>query len=158
MRNASAHKPAKTGSTRAAAGFIAPHAGTLLGFRNVGTLKMHQKVARGFPFSALEQLRKHLGLSMLEVAELVSIKPRTLSRRREAKRLTPEESDRVLRLSRLFGKAISLFDGDMPATRKWFTSPVTALAGAAPREFATTDVGAREVESLIGRLEHGIFS
>lgn len=139
-------------------GIAHPGGAALLGFRNLDTLALHQRVEKGFSFRTFEQLQKHLDISMSELAELVSIKPRTLSRRRESRRLTPEESDRVLRLSRIFARTLNLFEGDASAARKWFTTPLGALAGEAPQHFATTDVGAREVENLIGRLEHGIFS
>jgi uncharacterized protein (DUF2384 family) len=32
------------------------------------------------------------------------------------------------------------------------------LGDVAPLEMAATETGAREVENLIGRLEHGVFS
>ena len=33
-----------------------------------------------------------------------------------------------------------------------------ALGGATPLDFAKTEPGAREVENVLGRLEHGVFS
>jgi uncharacterized protein (DUF2384 family) len=53
---------------------------------------------------------------------------------------------------------MELFEGDGDAARSWLTARQPALGGMAPLEFAGTDVGAGEVESLIGRLEHGIPS
>ncbi|HVR29408.1 MAG TPA: antitoxin Xre/MbcA/ParS toxin-binding domain-containing protein, partial [Thermoanaerobaculia bacterium] len=97
-------------------------------------------------------------LSTLELARLIQISPRTLVRRREQGRLSSEESDRLLRVSRVLGKALALFDGDVAATRAWFSGPAPALGGRTPQEVAVTEVGAREVESLVGRLEHGVFS
>ena len=68
----------------------------------------------------------------------------------------PEESDRLLRVSRVFGRALELFEGDRDAAATWLTSPQRALGGLVPFELAKTDVGAQEVERLVGRLEHGI--
>ena len=59
---------------------------------------------------------------------------------------------------RVFGKAQKLFEGDAWATERWLSSPRRALGGATPLERARTEDGAREVEALIGRLEHGVFS
>jgi putative toxin-antitoxin system antitoxin component (TIGR02293 family) len=56
----------------------------------------------------------------------------------------------------LVGLALQLFEGNLQETRSWLTTPHMALAGEAPLAFAKTGVGAREVEHLIGRLEHGI--
>jgi putative toxin-antitoxin system antitoxin component (TIGR02293 family) len=129
---------------------------SLLGLRTYETAKLHSRVREGLSFEAFEQLRRVLDLPASRAAELLRIPPRTLARRREAKRFDPEESDRLIRLSRLVGLALQLFEGDAVEMRSWLTTPHSALAGQAPVEFATTEIGAREVENLIGRLEHGI--
>lgn len=130
----------------------------LLGLEPADGASMVARVEEGFPYQALERLRGNVGLSREALAELVQIKPRTLDRRREGGRLRPEESDRLLRAARVFGGAISLFEGDADAARAWLSSPQRALGGAVPLEMARTEVGAREVENLVGRLEHGVFS
>lgn len=117
-----------------------------------------RQVEQGFPFRALQQFQKSSGLPMERIAALVRIPPRTLARRKAAGRLHPDESERLLRLSRVFDKAVALFEGDAPAARRWLATPKKALGGEIPLDFARTEVGAREVETLIGRLEHGVFS
>ena len=62
------------------------------------------------------------------------------------------------RYERFFDEALELFEGDAQAAERWLSSPKAALGGAVPSELAETGVGAREVEALIGRLEHGVFS
>ena len=69
---------------------------------------------------------------------------------------TPRESDRLGRLARLFGRAHDLFEGDADAAREWLTTPQRALGNIVPLELGKTDIGATEVEILIGRLEYGI--
>ncbi len=130
----------------------------LLGSRSVGTEEVLKSVEHGLPFSAFEHLQRNIALPISEVTELVQIRPRTLTRRREQGRFQPDESDRLLRASRLFARALELFEGDAEAARSWLTDPQPALGGAVPLAVARTEVGAREVEKLIGRLEHGVFS
>jgi putative toxin-antitoxin system antitoxin component (TIGR02293 family) len=113
-------------------------------------------VEDGLPYEALERLRAILDLPASRVADLLRIPLRTLARRKEANHLQPDESDRLLRLARLVGLALDLFDGDEGGARSWLTSGNVALGGRTPLALATTDVGAREIERLIGRLEHGI--
>jgi putative toxin-antitoxin system antitoxin component (TIGR02293 family) len=131
---------------------------TLLGLRKVETMELLRKVEAGLPYATLEHFQRNVDLQTEELATLVQIKPRTLARRRESKRLTTEESDRLLRASRVFGKALALFEGDLDAARSWFSAPAPALANRSPQDVAATELGAREVENLIGRLEHGVFS
>lgn len=130
----------------------------LLGLEPMDTSRLVERVEEGLSFRELERLMRNVGLSREEVAGLVQIKPRTLDRRKKEGRLHSEESDRLLRVSRVFGNAIALFEGDTEAARRWLSSRQRALGGAVPLGMAKTEIGAREVESLIGRLEHGIFS
>jgi putative toxin-antitoxin system antitoxin component (TIGR02293 family) len=130
----------------------------LLGLDPVDTPRLVEWVEEGFSFGELERLRRNMGLSREEISELVQIRPRTLDRRKREGRLHPEESDRLLRASRVFGRAIALFEGDVEGALRWLSSSQRALGGAVPLEMARTEIGAREVVGLIGRLEHGVFS
>jgi putative toxin-antitoxin system antitoxin component (TIGR02293 family) len=130
----------------------------LLGMKLLETEELLREVQRGLPFRALERLGRNLDLSMKAIAELTQIRHRTLHRRKEAGRLHPDESDRLLRVSRVFARAIELFEGDDRAARHWLSAPQRALGGVAPLSLAKTELGALEVQRLIGRLEHGVFS
>jgi putative toxin-antitoxin system antitoxin component (TIGR02293 family) len=63
-----------------------------------------------------------------------------------------------MRASRAFGRALELFEGDAEAARRWFTTPAIGLGGKAPIALCRSDVGTREVEAFIDRLEGGILS
>ena len=114
-------------------------------------------IKKGLPFAGFEKLRSLLGVAAKELAGTLQIATRTLAHRREAGQLRPDESERLYRLARLFDRAIDLM-GSEEAARHWFTTPKRALGGVSPLHFADTEPGAREVEHLIGRLEHGVFS
>jgi len=130
----------------------------LLGLRSFDTLRLVKRLGDGLPFTAFERFRKSLDLSAKDLGGLILITSRTLARRKEKGRLRPDESDRLLRVARIFGRAISLFEGDATAARMWLAKANTALGGASPLEMVTSEVGAREIDGLIGRLEHGVFS
>jgi len=129
---------------------------SLLGLRTYDTSQLHARVRDGLSYEAFERLRRVLDLPASRTAALIQIPARTLARRKEAKRLEPEESDRLIRLARLVGLALRLFEGDLEEMRLWLTTPHTALGGQTPLALASTEIGAREVENLVGRLEHGI--
>src|SRR5215216_7647761 len=130
----------------------------LLGLDPMDTPRLVERVGEGLSFGELEHLRENMGLSREEISELVQIRPRTLDRRKKEGRLHPEESDRLVRASRVFGRAITLFEGDVEGALGWLSSPQRALGGAVPLEMSRTEIGAGEVEGLIGRLEHGVFA
>lgn len=130
----------------------------LLGLRAENNLAVAEHVERGLRFDSVERLRRQMDLSSKDMADLLQIKFRTFLRRKQEGRLHPDESDRVVRASRLFARAVDLFDGNAEAAKVWLLDPQRALGGAVPLEIARTEVGAREVELLIGRLEHGVFT
>ena len=130
----------------------------LLGIKVKTPVDLVKHVENGLAFTAVEALQQQMNLATKEMAKLLDIKFRTFLRRKETGRLQPAESDRVLRTSRLFARAKDLFDGDQEAARGWLMNPQRALGGAVPLEIAKTEVGAREVENLIGRLEQGVFT
>lgn len=130
----------------------------LLGLEQFEFEQLQARVAKGFSYRTLERLQKNLDLPLSELAELVLISPRTLARRKQEGKLLPEESDRLLRISRVFAKALELFEGDAPAAGAWLEQKQPALGGAVPLTLARTELGSREVELLIERLEQGVFS
>jgi putative toxin-antitoxin system antitoxin component (TIGR02293 family) len=130
----------------------------LLGLQNYELVQLMERVERGLSYNALERFQRNIAWSYVDVLDWLQISPRTLTRRRKQGRLTPEESDRLLRASRIFAKAVGLFEGDPHAAADWLSSPQRALGGAIPVDFAKTEIGSREVESLIERLEEGVFT
>ena len=150
-------RPARKESVRRKIGGAYLYA-ALLGLESLELPELLDRVQSGFPYRAFERLQRNLRLETDELAALVQIPRRTLARRRVEGRLTPEESDRLLRVSRVFARALALFDGDVAAAHQWFATPAPALAGRTPLAVATSELGAREVENLLGRLEHGVVS
>jgi len=69
-----------------------------------------------------------------------------------------ESEQDELRSSRIFARAVDLFEGDHDAASEWMLSPLPALGGATPNDAVKTEIGARDVENLIGRIEHGVYS
>lgn len=130
----------------------------LLGMKDLETTVLKREIEKGLSFRVFEHLRKNMILSLNELADLAGINYRTLNRRKKTGKLEPNESDRIVRVGRIFGRTLELFEGNNEAARHWFMSPQRALGNEAPAELAKTEFGAHEVERLIGRLEHGVFT
>lgn len=128
-----------------------------IGLRVRDKLSLIERIEEGFPYRTLERLQESLAIPAGEVAEVVRIPIRTLTRRKKEGRLRPEESERVLRIARLIEDATRLHEGDLDQARTWLKTPKRALDGKTPLEMGRTEVGAREVENLLGRLEHGVY-
>ena len=111
----------------------------------------------GLPFAELDDLRSNLDLPMDKLAPMLGISKATLHRRKNAGRLDAAESDRVARFARLLGRAAAVMES-LENGRHWLASPQVGLGGAVPLEYSETEIGAREVEDLLGRIEYGVYS
>ncbi|MBI5569189.1 MAG: DUF2384 domain-containing protein [Desulfomonile tiedjei] len=131
---------------------------SLLGLDVKETAELLRQIRQGLPYRSLVHFMAATDLRKEDAITLVRISSRTLSRRKDQGRLMPEESDRLVRAAQIFAQALDLFEGDVESAREWLTISQPALGGSTPIEFAATEVGAREVEALIGRLEYGVPS
>ena len=116
-----------------------------------------RQIQKGLRFTELETLQHSLDMPFEQLAAKLSISRSTLHRRKNAGRLSPEESNRVVRFSRLLRQAADLF-GNVEKARAWLKHPQYGLGGAVPLDYAETEVGAREVEDLLGRMKYGVYS
>ncbi len=121
-------------------------------------LEMAALILAGLPAAVLRRVGSFLGLRPAKVGSIVNINEKTLERRLKAHaRLKPDESERVARLMRIISLATSTLESEAHA-REWLKRPLRELGGRTPLQLAATEPGAREVERVLGRLEHGIFA
>jgi putative toxin-antitoxin system antitoxin component (TIGR02293 family) len=116
-----------------------------------------RRIQKGLPFSDLKVLQDSIDMPFEQLAAKLAISRSTLQRRKAAGRLSPDESDKVVRYSRLLQQAADYF-GDIEKARAWLKHPQYGLGGAVPLDYARTEAGAREVENLLGRMEYGVYS
>src|SRR6202035_6045676 len=69
----------------------------LLGMAQFDFPGLIEKIRKGLPYSAFERLQKNTGFSTEQLLDLLQIPRRTLARRKAASRLSPDESDRLVR-------------------------------------------------------------
>jgi putative toxin-antitoxin system antitoxin component (TIGR02293 family) len=112
---------------------------------------------QGLPVTSFDALREGLQLSRVELAVAIGVSERTLARRLKSGRFTAEESERIYRLARLLARAGDVLESNADAAR-WLKTSKLYLKGSTPLQFADTEVGARTVERLLGRIEHGVAS
>jgi putative toxin-antitoxin system antitoxin component (TIGR02293 family) len=102
-------------------------------------------------------LQTGVDIPLEQLAGKLAISRSTLQRRKALGRLSPDESDKVMRFSRLLRQATDLF-GNIDKARAWLKFPQRGLGGAVPLDYAETEIGAREVEKLLGRIKYSVYS
>lgn len=70
-------------------------------------------------------------------------------------RLSREQSDHLTRVERVVTRAEEAI-GDGVKARRWLRKPNHALQGRRPLDLLSNDAGARVVEQVLGRIEHGL--
>jgi putative toxin-antitoxin system antitoxin component (TIGR02293 family) len=86
---------------------------------------------------------------------LVGMSRATLHRRKKTGFLDRSESDRLVRYARILN-CVAAFFQSYEAAAKWLNSPAFAFNGETPLDYADTEIGAREVEALVWRIENGV--
>ena len=118
---------------------------------------MREAIREGFPPAVVKELMRTSGLTLKELASAVDLSPRSLQRRRRSGRLARYESDRLYRLARIVAIA-NEYLGDHERALRWLKHPNRALGGVAPVAAIDTELGARQVESILGRIAYGGIS
>jgi len=116
-----------------------------------------QRLRDGLPMAEFRLLQDLLRIAEEELGRFLGISPATLHRRKKSGRLETPESERIVRFARLFGLAMEVF-GTKDATREWLKTQNPGTASESPLSYADTEFGAREVENMLGRIDHGVFS
>jgi putative toxin-antitoxin system antitoxin component (TIGR02293 family) len=115
-------------------------------------------IDEGMPLGAVEALKASIAVPDRQLAQLLGISEKTLSRARAAKgKLEPVASDRLVRVARIVALAIDVLEGEAAALH-WLKRPQIGLGGRVPLSMLTTDPGRDQVEKLLLRIEHGVYS
>jgi putative toxin-antitoxin system antitoxin component (TIGR02293 family) len=126
--------------------------------REISSLKdMQDILLEGLPYGAFVFLTNILHIGREEASSALTISNRTLIRRKAGNRFKVDESDRIARLARITAKAIETLGTEEKATI-WLRKPNRALGGVVPLYLTSTDIGARQVEEILAKIEYGIFS
>jgi len=111
----------------------------------------------GLPHAALEAVGRRFGVPAAALAHAIDLPARTLARRKKERRLSADESDRLVRVARVAASAEAVL-GDRQKAGRWLQKPNRALGGAVPLDLLGSDLGAGQVETVLGRVEHGVHS
>jgi putative toxin-antitoxin system antitoxin component (TIGR02293 family) len=112
-------------------------------------------VQKGLPYQALEKVMTKFRLGSTETQMVLCVPPRTLARRKESARMLPVESDRLVRLARVAAHAVQVF-GSEEKVATWLHRANRSLNNRLPLDLLRTDLGAKQVDDALSRMEHGI--
>jgi putative toxin-antitoxin system antitoxin component (TIGR02293 family) len=114
---------------------------------------------KGITASLLKKLINRVHINQEDFANYSGIKNRTLSRRFEetGEKLTPEETEKAIRLARIFFESVDVF-GDEEKASTWLKRSNRALNDEVPLSLLDSDIGAEQVMDVLGRIREGVYS
>ncbi len=114
-----------------------------------------QAIHQGIGLKAIDTLKSE-GLVASEITLI--IEPRTLSHRRAKRQaLSPEESERAARVSRMLTLAARVF-GSRDKALGWLRKSQKRLGGLAPMSVLSGEYGGRIVEEALIQIDEGYFA
>jgi putative toxin-antitoxin system antitoxin component (TIGR02293 family) len=120
-------------------------------------MKLMKALRAGLPTSSLRHFKQATGLADEEIAELLQIGARTLSRLKSSSRLPPDVSDRLYAVASVYALAAEVL-GDRDAAVGWLGSPQFGLQYQPPREFLSTELGRQQVRQLLNQIRYGFLA
>jgi putative toxin-antitoxin system antitoxin component (TIGR02293 family) len=118
----------------------------------------HELLEGGLPLNALKNFKQATAMSDAQLAALIGISNKTLQRARATrKRLDAVTSDRLFRTATIVALAARVLeDGERGIA--WLGRSQMGLGGKVPFTLMTTEAGCDQVEKLLLRIEHGVYS
>ncbi|PWG61471.1 toxin-antitoxin system antitoxin component family protein [Spiribacter halobius] len=113
---------------------------------------LHRLTEQGVAARHAARMRSRVSASVFDRC----VMPRTtLQSKAPSARLSTLQSERAVRVAHIYALATRAF-GDRDRGSAWLQRANAALDGNAPSDLLTNEAGARCIEQLLGRLEHGV--
>ena len=133
----------------------------VLGHKITSSMDAHEVVLGGLPGVALHKLMDNLTVldRDLSLENGIGLSRRTYQRSKEApeKPLTVGQSGRAWKFAEILSRTIEVL-GTQEEAEHWLERPALALNGQRPIDLLRTPAGVEMVETLLIRLEYGVYT
>ncbi|KJH70297.1 toxin-antitoxin system, antitoxin component [Aliterella atlantica CENA595] len=108
-------------------------------------------------YQSIKEIAQRFDLDKTDVKHLFGISESTQFRYEKQNPILKDAVvDRLERFNRITKLALELFEDEVE-TKRWLSTPKTALSGETPLMALATDAGAKKVEAMLYRAEYGMF-
>ncbi len=112
---------------------------------------------QGLLKSAMDSLAQLLELSTKDLVQYLHISERTIQRYDKNTKLSPELSDHLIQIAKVYARAVNVFE-DRDRAVKWLKYPSHALGGVTPISCLDNFSGIELVLDELGRIEYGVYA
>ncbi len=111
----------------------------------------------GLPKAGIDNFLKKTSVSRNQLSHILHISSRQLHRYSPQDRLSPEQSNFLYELTRVYNRATDIL-GDQQTAEHWLNRGQIALGNKSPLEILDTTEGMRLVDDLLSQIEYGFYS
>ena len=106
---------------------------------------------------SIDSLTETLKISIDEIVALLPISRRTLERYEPTQKLSPELSDRLIQIAKVYSRTFEVF-GDRDLALRWLKSPCKAFGDVIPLSYLNLASGITILMDELGRIDYGVYS
>jgi putative toxin-antitoxin system antitoxin component (TIGR02293 family) len=107
--------------------------------------------------SSLRSLSDYLGITMEALSGILHTSHRNIQRKDDNELLDVYKSEQAIEIAQVISKCLDIF-GTKENMQQWLSSSVIALGGKKPIDLLDTSFGIRMINTVLSRLEHGVYS
>jgi len=111
----------------------------------------------GLPKSGIDNFLHKTSISRNQLSHILHISTRQLNRYDPHDCLSPEQSNFLYELARIYNRATDIL-GDQATAEHWLNRGQIALGNKTPLEILDTTEGMRLVDDLLFQIEYGFYS
>lgn len=112
---------------------------------------------RGVPKSSIENLAEVMDVPMKDMATLLNLSYKTLSRKKKTDVFGDLVSSLSIEIAGTVAKGLAVFE-DAEVLNRWLHKENKALKGQKPFDLLNTPTGIKLVNQVLGRIEDGVYS
>ncbi|WP_169719481.1 type II RES/Xre toxin-antitoxin system antitoxin [Olivibacter sitiensis] len=130
----------------------------LLGIRIKTDFDLIKLSNQGITKASLDALVSFLGMPRKAFVEgILDMSVKTIERKKDTDRLDRHTSSHLIEIAKVVEHAMEVFE-DEEKVRDWLATPNRALNGMCPIELFSMPTGLGLIDTILGRIEEGVYS
>ena len=125
--------------------------------KNASGYDIIDTIRLGLPKAGVDAFLEKTNVDREKLSQVLHISTRQLNRYKPEQRLSPEQSNFLYEVTRIYTRALDIL-GDKVTAEHWLEREQVALGNHSPLQMLDTTEGVRLVDDLLSQIEYGFYS
>jgi len=125
--------------------------------KNASGYDIIDTIRLGLPKAGVDTFLEKTSVDREKLSQVLHISTRQLNRYKPEQRLSPEQSNFLYEVTRVYTRALDIL-GDKATAEHWLEREQLALGNHSPLQMLDTTEGVRLVDDLLSQIEYGFYS